>query len=780
MARLAARRRVRRARAPGRLTMGARDPAAGRLVRRERVRVRGVVQGVGFRPFVFRLARELELDGVVLNDGQGVLIDAQGSIEELDALVDRLMAEAPPLARIEKIERTPYEGPALAPGFRIESSKAGEAHTVVPADAGPCNACRREIFTEGDRRHGYAFTNCTHCGPRYSISTGVPYDRSRTSMASFAMCDDCRREYEDPADRRFHAQPNACPKCGPKLAYFDAQGHEPTLHDPLAEALLILDEGEILAVKGVGGFQLACDARNFAAVTRLRDRKHRDAKPFAVMVSRFEDVAPFVEATPAEQALLRSPERPIVLLKKTAECDLRLQGVAPGMAHLGVMLPSSPLHELLCVSPAIFVMTSANPGGEPLVTGTKEAFERLQGIADAFLVHDREIVARCDDSVAHVTPRGPAVLRRARGYVPRGIRLPRAGVPVLATGAWLKSTACATRGQDAHLSPHIGDLDNAATCTAFEEAVDRLLDMLQVAPVRIAHDLHPDMHSSAFAAAWSRRHDIPSIGVQHHHAHVAAVCAEHGIDRPVLGVALDGVGIGTDGQAWGGELLRVDGARFTRLGHLSSLALPGGDRAAEEPWRVAAGLLDGLGRGEEIAQRFIAQPAAAAMRRWLDNAPRIPRTTSAGRWFDAAAALLGIREINQYEGQAAMELEAYAERHGREGPIDAGYVLEADGTLDLFPLAERLLDETDPGRGAAYFHDTLGEGLARWVLQAASHEKLKTVALAGGCFANRRLTRLLVPALERAGIEVLQARLAPCNDGGLALGQAWIATLWEP
>jgi hydrogenase maturation protein HypF len=480
-----------------------------------------------------------------------------------------------------------------------------------------------------------------------------------------------------------------------------------------------------------------------------------------------------------------------VLCPKRAGCDEALAGVAPGVAELGAMLPYTPLHWLLFLEAAdeaggdgwtrrpqdlVLVMTSANPGGEPLVTGNGEALKRLSGLADAYLVHDREIGARCDDSVVRPVPGGAAFVRRARGYTPRAIRLPRAGPSVLAGGGYLKNTVCLTRGDEAFLSPHIGDLDNAASCEALEEAARHLIDILQVEPEACARDLHPDFFSSRFIAGFAAERGLAVTAVQHHHAHAAAVLAEHGREGPALALSLDGVGLGTDGTAWGGELLRVDGATFRRLGHLGSLHLPGGDRAAREPWRMAAAVLHALGRGDEIATRF-ERPGASVVAEMLRRGANCPETTSAGRWFDAAAGLLGVRQSSAFEGQAAMQLEALATAHGPVAACSSLWGIAMDGTLDLLPLAARLAEERDAAFGAALFHATLVEALAEWVAEAARRENLATVALGGGCFVNAILSRGLEARLREAGLEPLDAREAPAGDGGLALGQAWVALL---
>jgi len=786
---------------------------------RRAIRVRGSVQGVGFRPFVLRLAAELGLQGWVLNDAEGVLIEAQGGVAALAEFERRLRADAPQLARVEQLQATVQaplgerDSPPAKPadrGFHIRPSRSAAQHSVktgVPPDTATCSDCLAELLAPANRRHRYAFINCTQCGPRYTLTHRLPYDRAQTSMAAFAQCAACLREYTQPADRRFHAEPNACQACGPRLGLVDAQGRS-LLEDPgdaIAATLALLQAGRIVAIKGLGGFHLACDARNPAAVAGLRQRKQRDEKPFALMVANLASAAAWVQADAAEQALLAAGERPIVLLRRRrpAPTDVAraaadtLPGVAPGLDRLGLMLPCTPIQFLLFHEAAgrpagtgwlhaaqdlVLVMTSANPGGEPLVKDNDEALARLQGIADAWLLHDRDIVARCDDSLLRLAASGqPQFIRRARGYAPRPIRLPRAGPSVLATGAGLKNTVCITRGDEAFLSPHIGSLDNAATCQALAEAVAHLCGVLDVQPQAVAHDLHPDFFSTRFALAYAAARGLPPqavYGVQHHHAHIAAVAAEHGVQGPLLGLALDGVGLGSDQGAWGGELLRVDGSAFQRLAHLAPLAMPGGDAAAREPWRMAAAVLHASGRGAQIASRYGHRPAAAAVAQMLARGLRCPPSTSLGRWFDAAAALLGVRETSAYEGQAPMLLEALAAGAAALPPGDELATLvpvRADGTLDPGPLVLRLADETDVPHGALLFHHALADGLARWVAQAARDSGLGQVALGGGCFLNALLTALLLRRLADHGLQVLQARQAPPNDGGIALGQAWVA-----
>jgi len=765
------------------------------------LRVRGRVQGVGFRPFVYRLATDLGLDGWVRNDGEGVLIALAGEAGQLAKFGARLTAEAPALARIDSVETLPGERLSIVPGFSIEASGAGPVTTGITPDAATCGACLAELFDALDRRWRYPFINCTHCGPRFTITAGLPYDRPMTSMARFALCPACRREYEDPRDRRFHAQPNACPVCGPHLALADATGALLAVEDVIAEALARISRGEIVAVKGLGGFHLVCDARNGAVVARLRTRKHRDEKPFAVMVANSVSARRFARFDAAAAALLESVERPIVLAPKGEDSDSALPGVAPGLAEIGLMLPVTPIQFLLFheaagrpqgmawlneVQPLALVATSANPGGEPLVIDNDEAIERLGAIADAFVLHDRDILVRCDDSVVRPGPassgRSPSFIRRARGYTPAPIELARSGPAVLATGSYLKNTACLTRGAQAFLSPHIGDLDNAASRHALDEAVAHLQRVLEIRPQAVAHDLHPDFFSTQLALRLAGELGVPAIGVQHHHAHIAAVAAEHRFEAPLLGVALDGIGLGEDDAApafagdrlWGGELLRLDGGRYTRVGHLRELRLPGGDRAAREPWRMAAAALHELGRGSEITVRFGAQHAAAAVTELLARDVNCPRTSSAGRWFDAAAGLLGVSTVMNYEGQAAMQLEALAAQHGGVA-LEGGLWRLDGGVLDLLPLLERLADERDAGAGAALFHSTLAAALAEWIALAARRQQLTTVALGGGCLLNRVLGAQLGALLRARGLTVLTAVQAPPNDGGISLGQAWVA-----
>jgi len=757
---------------------------------RRHLRVRGQVQGVGFRPFVYRIAVDCGLSGWVRNDSEGVEIEAEGTAAALRGFESRLQADAPRLARIVSVEGTDRPATGASDPFRIVASGGGAGGAHVTPDTAVCPECLAELFDPADRRWRYPFINCTNCGPRYTITRALPYDRPNTSMAAFDLCGPCLAEYQDPLHRRFHAQPNACPDCGPSLALTDASGRPLDGEDPVAGALRLVREGAILAIKGLGGFHLVCDAQHPRTVAELRRRKQREEKPFALMVANVASATRHARIGEAERVALESPERPIVLLERHEPAADRPPGVAPGLAVLGIMLPYTPLHYLLFHAHAgrpagtawleqpldlTLVCTSANPGGEPLVIGNDEALARLGGIADAFLSHDREILVRCDDTVAQVRGERLRFIRRARGQTPRAVGLARAGPPVLALGAYLKNTVCVTRGDEAFVSQHVGDLDNRPTCRALEETAAHLLDVLDIVPAAVASDLHPDFESTRLAERIAADRGLPHHRVQHHHAHVAAVMAEHRVAEPVLGLALDGVGLGDDGGAWGGELLQVGPVGFARLGHLAPLALPGGDRAAREPWRMAASVLHALGRGEEIEGRF-SHAAAPAVRAMLEQGVRCPPTTSAGRWFDAAAGLLGLKEVMRFEGQAAMLLEGLAAAHG---PVDPSrdVRLADDLTLDLLPLLNRLADTSDAGFGAALFHSTLARALADWAAAAAEASGLRHVVLSGGCFMNRVLSAEVARHLEGMGLAVLEAAELPPNDGGLAAGQAWVALM---
>ena len=758
-----------------------------------RIRVSGIVQGVGFRPFVWRLAQELGLSGWVRNDAQGVEILAQGTAAALDALLARLHSDAPALALVDSVQAQDAS-PTPLHDFSIATSIQGQARTqtAIGPDVGLCPDCLADLFDPTNRRWRHGFITCTHCGPRYTVIRALPYDRPQTSMAPFPLCPACAREYTTPANRRFHAETTCCPHCGPQLALHDADGRSIS-GDPIAQTLQLLRGGAIVAIKGLGGFHLACDARNAQAVQRLRERKDREAKPFAVMSANVASLAPYASVSDSERELLQRRERPIVLLRANAACETLLAGVAPGLMELGVMLPTTPIHFLLfheaAARPAgiewltapqdlLLVMTSANPGGEPIVRDCLEARSRLAGIADAILDHDRAIVARCDDSVLRPLGSGAQFIRRSRGYTPSAIGLAHGGPSVLAFGAHLKNSICVTRGDQAFASPHIGDLDNAAACDFLDETVERMLNLIDVQPAIVAHDLHPDYHSTRAALAFAARHGLPTVAVQHHHAHIAAVCAEHGQCGPVLGLALDGVGLGADGMAWGGELLRVENARFERIGQLRPLALPGGDKAAREPWRMAAAVLHAAGRNADIGTRF-AQEGAGIVAQMLQKDINCPRSSSMGRVFDAAAGLLGLCDRMQYEAQAAIFLEQAATRHiashGSPSAVAGGWTLSCEGQLDLLPMLATLDGAPDVERAAASFHATLVAALTDWVLQAAQRTGLTTLAWSGGCFLNTLLSLQLRQNIEEKGLTILAPRRLSPGDAGIAVGQAWVA-----
>jgi hydrogenase maturation protein HypF len=752
----------------------------------QRIRLSGVVQGVGFRPFVWRLAKELSLTGWVRNDAKGLEIEACGHANNVEHLIQRLHKDSPPFARIDTITSHHTDSVTVSEDFFILDSRGGRSATMIGPDTAICRDCLGDMFDPNGRRWRYAFSNCAHCGPRYTICRSLPYDRERTSLKPFAMCKKCLAEYQRPVDRRLHAEGNCCPKCGPQLSLLDASG-EAISGDSIANAYSLLKEGKIVAIKGPGGFHLTCDAHDPAAVALMRKRKQRNFNPFPVMFANALSATSYVQVSVGEPGLLNLPERPIILLKKRNSCDTALPDVAPGLAWLGVTLPFSPIHYLLFHEAAgrpsgtdwldtaqafALLISSANPSGEPPVIENAEALQRLAGMADAFLVHDREIVTWCDDSIACSAPGGLQLIRRARGHTPRAIKLPHAGPPILAVGGQDKNTVCITRGSEAFISQPIGDLSNPAAHPYFEETIAHLLKVLEVSPSLIAHDLHGDLHSTKFATDFARQRDILTLGVQHHHAHIAAVLAEHHVTEPVISIALDGAGMGADGTLWGGELLRVDGARFERLGHLAPLKLIAGDVESGKPWRLAAAVLHALGRTDEIARRFPDQPMADDVVQQLEAGRNFQEISSMGRLLDAAAGLLGINLESAFRGQAGLLLEGMAECHGEAAPLQNGWKIDA-GCLDLMPLFSALADEKNAGRGAAVFHATLVEALVDWLLSVAPAKSM--VAASGGCLQNQVLGRGLRSRLGEHGLQLIEARLVPPNDGGLALGQAWVA-----
>lgn len=719
-------------------------------MRRCLVRVTGVVQGVGFRPFVYGLATDLGLSGHVGNDVQGVFIEVQG--ERVEELLRRLVENAPPMASVTGLEIV--ELPlADAEGFTIVASgpDSGSGTTSIPPDTATCDACLAEMRDPADRRFSYPFIACTNCGPRYTMVTGLPYDRVNTSMADFPLCSDCEAEYTDPGSRRYHAQPTACGACGPQLSM------------PVFEVVQHLQAGRIVAIKGIGGYHLACDARNAEAVARLRERKQRGDKPFAVMV-RDQSVAQTLAA--ADDRLV-IPARPIVLLPARAE----LPGVAPGTNVLGVMLAYTPLHHLLfdAGAPEVLVMTSGNLSDEPICIDAAEAEQRLSGIADVFCHHNRTIQVACDDSVV-----GHGPVRRSRGYVPGPLELPLSVPPMVAVGAEIKATAAVATGDQVWLTQHIGDVENLQTLQMLGRSIAILSDLQRVTPEMIVSDAHPGYLSRQWAARFAADHGIEHVTVQHHHAHLASLLAEHRFVGPVLGVVFDGTGYGTDGTIWGGELLLGSFDAVERVGHLAPIQLPGGDAAIKYPGRVALAHLYAAGLPWEGSVPFAQMPPVESrlLASMLASGSHCTPTTSVGRLFDAVAALLGVRQSVDYEAQAAVELEALA-CEAPAWPVtvrcDEDIIIDASGWLRL------ALDAPDPQQASFAFH----AGLAEAVIEAArcvrERTGVATVGLTGGVFANRILSRLCARGLVDAGFSVLQHEIVPCNDGGLALGQVAVA-----
>jgi hydrogenase maturation protein HypF len=752
------------------------DPRQG-----HRILVSGVVQGVGFRPWVWRLAQQAGLAGRVFNDGQGVTIEVFGAPAALDGFVTSL-GQPPPAARVHSlrcqvIAAQDGEGFVIAP-----SGPAGEAgrRVSIPPDIATCADCLAEIEDTKARRFHYALTNCTQCGPRFSIAREIPYDRAHTTMVTFPMCADCQREYQDPADRRFHAQPIACPACGPLLLLVDGEGAVLDAADPAAPAARLLAEGKIVAVKGIGGYHLACDATSSAAVCRLRERKQRDEKPFAVMVRDLAAAEALAVLDDAERALLASVERPIVLVKRKVDSGLAPE-VAPENPMVGLLLAYSPLHHmLLAQAERPLVMTSGNLSEQPIVFDDADAQSRLAGIADAWMVHDRPIENACDDSVGRLVAGRPVLFRRSRGYVPRPIMLSSPVAPLLACGAQLKNTFCLAQGRDAYLGPHIGDLDNLETLAAYEHAVARLQRFVGIEPEIIAHDLHPDYQSTRYALA---RPEACKIAVQHHHAHVAAVLAEHGLAGPVIGVAYDGTGLGSDGTAWGGEILLADFAHFERLATLRPIALAGGDLAIQQVWRLALALLDDAFESDPplaALELFKLIPAGeiALCRRMIAEKLNTPLAHGAGRYFDAVGAIGLATTRSHFEGQVAMRWNFAAEA-SETGHYD--FALERTGrpwVMDLRPMVRQatmdLVGHCAPAVVSARFHNTLVAATAGTVRLLCQQHGKHPVVFSGGCFQNARLTESLLAALSPEFSVHLPGQVPP-GDGGLALGQALVA-----
>ncbi|MBM3421893.1 MAG: carbamoyltransferase HypF [Chlorobi bacterium] len=741
---------------------------------RRRIVVNGIVQGVGFRPFVYRQAVSQGLDGFIRNTSSGVMIEVQGAAAALSRFFDALSAQAPPLARIGSIsvEDIPVRSEG---GFIIDSSAEGSSvETLIPPDIALCDRCRAELSDPEDRRYGYPFINCTDCGPRYTIVERIPYDRPFTSMKGFVMCADCMREYRDPLDRRFHAQPDACPVCGPVVSLLDGSGEPLSGRDAIRDAAELLRQGRIVAVKGIGGFHLAVDARNGDAVRRLRQRKQREEKPFAVMVSGMETVKRLCLAGEGEEAALRSPEAPVVLLLKSEGYDLH-DAVAPENARLGVMLPYSPLHALLMAyGMDVLVMTSANVSDEPVLHDDGEAFLRLAGIADAFLVHNRPIVQRCDDSVGLYVAGALRLVRRSRGFVPAPVVLDGDGPTLLATGGELKNTLCLLHGRNAILSQHLGDMKNYETWRFFGQTALHLQGLFRAVPELVVHDLHPDY----LTTRWACEQRIPALGVQHHHAHLASCLAENREQGPAIGLLLDGTGYGPDGTIWGGEVLVGDAASAHRFASLERMPLPGGDAAVFQPWRAATGYLHrSFGNVPDLP--FLDGLPSEQVAEMLDRRINSPETSSCGRLFDVIAAISGYAGSVTYEGQAAAALMHAA--GGSVGVERFGYGIEDfGGRLQMLvsPIIRDSVDAVRRGMERAEisrrFHRTLCDMLCDIAARASAASGVRTVALSGGVFQNTLLFETLVTELQASGYRVLCHAAVPCNDGGLSLGQAVI------
>lgn len=743
--------------------------------------VKGTVQGVGFRPFVYRLANRLGLKGRVYNNSTGVIIDSEETPETLKCFSELLSAEKPPAANITKIDREVLPLQHYQ-GFKIwKSADKQELRLHVPADIATCGECQKEILDSLDRRYGYPFTNCTNCGPRYTIIRDLPYDRPFTSMAEFQMCPECQREYDDPLNRRFHAQPNACSKCGPSLNFVSLDGSN-SARAPLEEVVKRLQEGQVIAIKGIGGFHLACDARNPNAVRQLRERKKRSTKPFAIMARSLEEAEKICEVSEKEARVLESTERPIVLLRKRVDCSVA-EEIAPGLKYLGVMLPYSPLHHLLLEeSKMILVMTSANVSEEPILYQDEEALERSGSWADGILTHDRKIERFCDDSVVSTVLDKPVLWRRSRGYVPRPLIVKEHfEIPIFAAGGHFKNTFCLARGHDLFLSPHIGDLENLESFQAYQGVYQHYQKLFEIKPEIAAHDLHQEYLATKFVQDLS---GVKKIGVQHHEAHIASCMAEHDLRRPVIGVAFDGTGLGWDEKIWGGEFFTGDPKKFQRMAHFKYLPLPGGEAAILHPARMSLSFLWEV-FGEEIYElnlpllKHLGKARTSALVKMIQAGINAPFTSGLGRIFDAVSVILDYRDRIGYEGEAAIALEMLATGQ-RERPypfeLQSGsepYIIVLNPTIEQ--IVKDLNQNISKGQIAARFHATVIEVVAKLCQKIKRAEGLKQVCLSGGCFMNRILLVGCYQRLTKSGFEVYFNSLVPINDGGLAVGQALIA-----
>ena len=749
-------------------------------MKRAEIGITGIVQGIGFRPYIYNLAQRHLIRGWVFNNEKGVFIDAEGEDERVDQFIQEIPELAPPLARIESFQVKHLE-PLGYTTFEIrKSEEAQDKFVLISPDVATCDQCLSELFSPENFRYRYPFINCTLCGPRLTIIKDIPYDRHKTTMAPFIMCPVCQKEYEDPSDRRFHAQPNACPACGPSLQLMD-RGGEDVPGDPVEKTLDLLAKGQIVAIKGLGGFHLACDARNQGAVSLLRSRKYREDKAFAVMCRDLEEVKEHCDFNEEEEKLLLNVQRPIVILRRKENSAI-VHAVAPCQDTLGVMLPYTPLHHLLLNGPLkALVMTSGNVSDEPIAYKNEEAYERLSKIADYFLFHNREIHMRCDDSVTRIIEGKPHILRRSRGYVPFPIKLPYPLEMILACGGELKNTFCLTRGQYAFMSHHIGDLENLETLNSFEEGIEHFKGLFYIEPRAVAYDLHPDYLSTQYALSIP---DIPRIGVQHHHAHIVSVMAENGMEGDVIGVAMDGTGFGLDGTIWGGEFIKANLRDFNRLAHLKNVPMPGSTMAIKEPWRMAmVYLLEAF--GDEAVKLKIDLIKRMDSQKWdilkraIEKRINTPWTSSMGRLFDAVSSLLSVRDDVHYEGQAAIELEMIADKGVKEG---YPFSIHQDEIPMVFDSAEMmrgivrdLLDGTPSSKISGKFHRTVARLIVETCDAIRSNQELNRVVLSGGVFQNVFLLSLVTEGLRRSGFDVYTHHLVPTNDGGISLGQAVIA-----
>jgi hydrogenase maturation protein HypF len=759
-----------------------------KLGRLARISVRGVVQGVGFRPFIYRLAQEHDLKGWVRNTSGNVEIEVEGDEAKLNRFLKDLETKAPPMSRIENVEVSfaPAKG---YNDFSIKESLSRQGHyQLVSPDIATCPECKQEIFSSDDRRYRYAFTNCTNCGPRFTIIEDIPYDRPKTTMRSFKMCPLCQKEYDDPLDRRFHAQPNACPVCGPSLALVDSEGRTFECEDVISAASRLLKEGKILAVKGLGGFQLACNATDDSVVNNLRERKRRPSKPLAVMMGTIKDIEKHCLVSSEERELLESPQAPIVLLRWKEGSNVA-RTVAPSLKYLGVMLPYTPLHHLLMQETGLpLVMTSGNLSEEPIAKDNDETLRRLKGIADYFLVHNRDIYARYDDSVYMVEAGVPQALRRARGYAPYPIFLPFRAKQILACGAEDKNTFCLTKDEHAFLSQHIGDMENEETLEHFENTINLYQKLFRVEPEIIAYDMHPEYLATKYALELVAKEGLKMMPVQHHHAHIVSCMVENNISEPVIGVAFDGTGYGPDGTIWGGEFLVADYKNFKRVGHFEYVPLVGGAAAIKKPYRLALSylftLLDEDFKMDGLPLDAVNPAEVDIIKQQLKKKINSPLTSSAGRLFDAVSALLGVRGEIDYEAQAAIELEMLAAEAMEAKAYP--FVINGEDGVGMVRLGELWSALVGDVRNkvpapviSLKFHHTIAEITAEMCKLIAKDSKIKQVALSGGVFQNRLLLKLTIAALKREGFDVLSHRLVPPNDGGVSLGQAVIAHFYE-